>query len=205
MKERFTTRIIDNKPSSLFLTIEEYRDGGWVKWGHISRAMYERVTADCVRPSPDTKALFPPSFDEYKQFFHDLGESFHYEYCREVKPAAVVWCRNDETGALAIYTRGEHSNDLVDFIGKLQGEPFVAWSPEHDFSPGQGQTHERGVCEYRWDKTMNLWASSCGKNGGIVWHDKGPGPVQMRYCNYCGGHLRDITQRDSLTPQEDKP
>lgn len=32
---------------------------------------------------------------------------------------AVVWLRNDNTGQLAIYTRGEYANDLIQFISRL--------------------------------------------------------------------------------------
>ena len=32
---------------------------------------------------------------------------------------AVVWNRNDNTGQLAIYTRGEYAKDLIQFISRL--------------------------------------------------------------------------------------
>lgn len=32
---------------------------------------------------------------------------------------AVVWLKNDETGQLCIYTKGEYSKELIDFISLL--------------------------------------------------------------------------------------
>lgn len=32
---------------------------------------------------------------------------------------AVVWIRNDNTGQLAVYTRGEYAKDLIQFISHL--------------------------------------------------------------------------------------
>lgn len=74
-------------------------------------------TAD-AEPAPVATPA-PPTFLDLAQQFIDAGRAYWTAAVRERQPGAVQWIRHNDTGALALFTRGEYATELEDWITAL--------------------------------------------------------------------------------------
>jgi len=67
----------------------------------------------------DNKALAKAS--KTRDEFLRSGKKFWRNETSLIKPiSAVRWVKNDETGEMAVFTRGEYATDLINFINNLK-------------------------------------------------------------------------------------
>lgn len=50
----------------------------------------------------------------------DKCQEYYDEVSRWLPMKGFIWLRNDETGQLMVYTRGEYTEQIMDFLKKLK-------------------------------------------------------------------------------------
>lgn len=45
---------------------------------------------------------------------------YYYEHAKENGKKGFVWLKNDETGQLMVYTRGEYTEEILEFLRTLK-------------------------------------------------------------------------------------
>lgn len=49
----------------------------------------------------------------------DSADDYFNEFAKEHGKKGFLWVRNEETGQLVVYTRGEYTNKIVEFLDTL--------------------------------------------------------------------------------------
>lgn len=50
----------------------------------------------------------------------DKADEYFNEFAKVNGKHGYVWLKNDETGQLVVYTRGEYKNQILDFLATLK-------------------------------------------------------------------------------------
>lgn len=50
----------------------------------------------------------------------DKADEYYNELCKEHGKKGFVWLKNDETNQLVVYTRGEYTQKILDFLATLE-------------------------------------------------------------------------------------
>ena len=49
----------------------------------------------------------------------NIADSYFYEFAKEYEKKGFVWIKHDETNQLVVYTRGEYTKEILDFLETL--------------------------------------------------------------------------------------